>query len=1760
MRNIISKFFFTLLALTFSVGTMWGVDPTLSFGTTSATSSSFLAEYSTEGITLSSTSSYGSGAVQLGNTPSGSTAYNANYLEILGTSAIDSVHVLMSGNGSNKTLQAPMFGWATSATSNDADTYYLPDAQTSTANSYAAAVWFKYDLTAVSVKCARLYRATKNISSTDPAYTGSSTALGNGNTIKVYGMKIWLHSSTSYTVTIDPNGGSYASTPTGWTYSAGVYTKSVAGGSFTPPTGLTNSGQDLTWKDNHGTDITFPITLAKDSTFVAQWADHATSTDATLSALSVAGCTLNETFASADEDYTVTLPFYASMPVVGDVTATKNDAHAADPAVSISGNVITIHCVAEDGTTEKDYTITVTIAPAPTASSSINIEQNVLDNTKSWGFAAALSAANIAIVDADALDSINESKPSRNEPFLGLKFKKTTSKVTIVVPDGEYLKVKFGSIDGSAGLKVSVNGAAAAAPSLTDGVYTLAASAGVKEVVFTQTGAKTVVYKQIKVNADVDAITLPWRVTYDAGDGSKGTCAKESEVWTGTALTLPAVTPVSGWNFDGWNDGTNDYAAGDPYTPTTNATLTAQYSAVASGTDLDDLTYTIGAGSPVDVGYSAGTFTYNIELPYAVYPTITVAATPVAGASIVDDATKILTVPSLPGTATFKVTDGVNNQLYTVNFTRAPKDGAVIIGADMVDNGGTEVEGENHIGAYYGAVTAKLKNLKVNSADYFIGLQLSAGQTFQEGDVLNLHTTTAATQGKVEIYAEKAGTNLIWATDDAANAVGDNKIVLTDAFGTYNAIYIVRKASTGDQAWNAYVDHVEVTRAMNPVMTAIQFNSTDVEVTSTTVAATLPNGTNLGSMTVTPTIIWNGAGTAAPTAAWAWGANTFVVTDKDGDATTYTITLTEDVVKHTVSYNTYGGSSVASEEVVEGEYLAAAPADPTKDDYIFQGWSLTNGGAVVDVTTVQVNADVEFHAIWAAETGVIKLIDALGAINTTDFTTGVTASTVNFDDADHNCAVFGDANVTDITNCQYLAGMVQYNATTNKTKVKLDFYSVSGGKKAYLFKMVEGGDVETIEIDMPTAGRYTTEFYTFNSESNRSIYVGVSDRTKVNLLQVKVIDDGETTLKRFGEAGYSLNLNKSRLMARTDATVNFEGMTVTPAAHNRVNYSTYLALKSDREPISFTIAAPVTMTVVNGSSNKYYVSTSSTGSGEEYGNGSNEFDLTVGTWYIVPKTTSAVQLTNIAFSAPKCEQPNITTQPATKIDFPAGDMTATVVAEVSDGGTLSYQWYNASDDSEVAGANAATLTTTTEGEYYVIVTNTLAGHADNSIKSDNATLGYVDLTDATLSALSYGGNAIALSAGVYEYDVNLPEGTTDVPLLAATAAMEAYGATAVPTDAAAFVSYEATSTVLVTAADHTTTQTYTVNFHVAHTIISLVDVTDDMFWDFSKTGLADGAAVGTEVIMANVAGVVNDANFKSDNIKVTANKQAGTKLQASMIMFHSTVDGVIKVVFSNTGNKTSDRYLAVNGVKTESGSRDKNAVTYYGFVPAGDVVLTVVEGDGNMLNFTSVKFIKKAAADLARDAAHGDDWMAPGELGTTCIANGAVAVGGEMYELVGKNSEGKVVFATVPNNHLVPGVPYLFQAKSTAMNFYYTDEDAASEPDNTGAMKGTFSAITLTELTNVYYFAGHALWDCADLTSLEVKANRAYVKMDEVGSASPSPAPGRRYIAMDVHGNNAPTGMDELNAAEAPVKMIIDGKMYILRGEKLYDATGRLVK
>jgi hypothetical protein len=168
--------------------------------------------------------------------------------------------------------------------------------------------------------------------------------------------------------------------------------------------------------------------------------------------------------------------------------------------------------------------------------------------------------------------------------------------------------------------------------------------------------------------------------------------------------------------------------------------------------------------------------------------------------------------------------------------------------------------------------------------------------------------------------------------------------------------------------------------------------------------------------------------------------------------------------------------------------------------------------------------------------------------------------------------------------------------------------------------------------------------------------------------------------------------------------------------------------------------------------------------------------------------------------------------------------------------------------------------------------------------------------------------------------------------------------------------------------------------------------------------------------------------------------------------------------------------------------------------------------------------------------------------------------------LAGKEpTYGKLVFDEV--TELVAGEPYIFQSNTGSISLYY-GETSAGAPVEVSGMIGSFSDthvdITEENKKNIMYIASNKLYDCSNLVGgyLEVVENRCYIDYSRVTtiSSGANPAPGRRRIIMGTNGTEQAQGIDDLNASETPVKMMINGQLFILRGEKLYDATGRLVK
>jgi uncharacterized repeat protein (TIGR02543 family) len=1118
-------------------------------------------------------------------------------------------------------------------------------------------------------------------------------------------------------------------------------------------------------------------------------------------------------------------------------------------------------------------------------------------------------------------------------------------------------------------------------------------------------------------------------------------------------------------------------------------------------------------------------------------------------------------------------------------YTVVPKDGVEIIG--VVTTGGTN---KTVTGLYKGDASVNLDNSKKLADGKYIFVTLKEGYTFEENDVLIIDLAAKSDLG--------GGTKALEITTGIGNI--DGAVWKSIAFDDYDGSDTISlegiapgqtsiglKRSTNQ---NAKVNGIKVLRPMKPMLTAITINERVgvIDEANKTVAVTIPYESDLAALTVVPTIAWNEAAATNSIVVNNGGAwvespstNTYKLTDKDGDYTVYTITLTRDVLKHTVSFNTHGGSAVASQEIVHGEYLAAAPADPTKDENVFKHWAETEDGEAVDVTSFAIMADKEFHAVWEAEPEGNKLFTNLG-LNTTNFISAAKATdSVEINTIKYPYLVAFGSNRTSLAEAKQ-ADLVMYSATTDATKIKFDLYNTNGSAKtAYVWLVEEGDDAATKlgEIEIAGETRVKTAYYEFNGTKNRTVYLTSGAKNDIKVLQAKVIESG-SAIHQFGQAGYVVDFNKGRIAGAADGTVSFEGAAFTLKSDYKVLNSTSLSPKTYiqfNNPVANTIVK-----IKRSGNNKYYVTNDLGNKGTEYSS-DQEITLTAtGTWYIGSVNPgSAAQITKIEFVAPKCAEPQFNALANSDVCAGDGYVALDGTATVADAGVPTYKWYaEGADESDPAAvlATSATYTPTADGKYYVIAVNHLAGYTDNEKKSALVTVTthagtvitepLVDLrgakdaelaltVEATGKNLHYAWKESATINGTYT-DV---AGATDSKTLnvTVTEGMDKYYKVVVSSDCGSDLESVAHVTQFVP--------------------VSQQDVTASIVWDWSEaaSGSTDEMKNNTtpkrdtEFIMANGdARIYNNANFRSDKLVISGQYavREGNYFQGGLVKFHTTVPGVVRVEFSHTATATAEkpaRELFINGVGTgtiaASASHERTAFIE---VPAGDVSITAQYIDPTKPGNQYVRVYKVEFYTIAEQRTTG---YAAGDLGTVCLEDATIIDGANLYKLAGLDPYGYLAFDEIQSGELEAGVPYLFEVTNPSMIGFYKQVNAAHSDDEIAhkGMIGTFSGTTLNQnvAKNYYYFSGRHIWRVNDFTvGITIPAHRCYVDYDAVQAAGPAQAPaaGCRRVTLGVNGKNNATDVENLNASEAPVKLIIDGKMYILRGEKLFDATGRLVK
>ncbi len=186
-----------------------------------------------------------------------------------------------------------------------------------------------------------------------------------------------------------------------------------------------------------------------------------------------------------------------------------------------------------------------------------------------------------------------------------------------------------------------------------------------------------------------------------------------------------------------------------------------------------------------------------------------------------------------------------------------------------------------------------------------------------------------------------------------------------------------------------------------------------------------------------------------------------------------------------------------------------------------------------------------------------------------------------------------------------------------------------------------------------------------------------------------------------------------------------------------------------------------------------------------------------------------------------------------------------------------------------------------------------------------------------------------------------------------------------------------------------------------------------------------------------------------------------------------------------------------------------------------------------------------------------------GNYYTICLPKKVIAFrGASIWDLKKRNTAGSEVYLEEAQLPFAAGTPFIIQATEATLEVVY-EGDVTSTPVENGALRGTLTGLDVDAFAglsgNIYILKENAIRPRTAGNWLS--ANRAYIDYDALQTVSETPAsaPGKRVRAIPMQ-ENTTTGMDELNASETPVKMIIDGQLFIIRGEKMFNANGQLVK
>ena len=195
-----------------------------------------------------------------------------------------------------------------------------------------------------------------------------------------------------------------------------------------------------------------------------------------------------------------------------------------------------------------------------------------------------------------------------------------------------------------------------------------------------------------------------------------------------------------------------------------------------------------------------------------------------------------------------------------------------------------------------------------------------------------------------------------------------------------------------------------------------------------------------------------------------------------------------------------------------------------------------------------------------------------------------------------------------------------------------------------------------------------------------------------------------------------------------------------------------------------------------------------------------------------------------------------------------------------------------------------------------------------------------------------------------------------------------------------------------------------------------------------------------------------------------------------------------------------------------------------------------------------------------------------GNYATICLPKAGKIIGATLYEIAyyGEASK-KIFFDEIVNGEMEAGIPYIFQpaAGVEKINVYYSDNTAENVgAGNRNGLIGFYdlndenATLPLADNASLgnYILYQNAYWLVSGRAAY-IANYRAYIRLADITPSEPTLAPGRRRISMSVNDTQTTTGFENVQGDNGQcTKVLINGELFILRGEKMYDAKGQLVK